>query len=535
MSSKLSNCGKLIWKHKWFLLMELSILFILWLDKKVLFQQMFYLQKMANCLAFASLIMTAVIYFGHYVKELSLHKIYLVIGFLMGLCYMFMIPIHYTPDESVHYFKAYQMSNVLLGVKDPNHKQISMRYDDAIFPYKGTYDDMGEYDVYYTSVFTDLHVDDEHIVMTKEEPYVTQSYPYFLSALAITLGRLLHISTVWTFFMGRFVNLLFFVAFYAYAIKKMPVAKLGLFGMGLLAIVSQQSFSFAQDYMIMSLSMVILALTLHFWYDLPSGWKKSEWAMLVFASACIFPLKNYSYFLLAILPLILVFKYWKKDKKAAGKFLLVVGLSFLIMIAWKVYESLVGVQTSVTGSVMGEHIITWANVKGWDIPTLLHETFASSRRLLFLIVARTFMIFGGTYWVQAMGEGLGWVNVTVPPFMIYVWFFLFAIMFLRRKQQKIVFNVKIRIFWALLFLLVAAIVVAGLLLGWTPQIYEYVIGVQGRYFLPVIPCLMFALQTGALTLDEKYDKQIAVFAVWHACMTLLLTLSYFNIPTNLFD
>ena len=272
MSSKLSNCGKLIWKHKWFLLMELSILFILWLDKKVLFQQMFYLQKMANCLAFASLIMTAVIYFGHYVKELSLHKIYLVIGFLMGLCYMFMIPIHYTPDESVHYFKAYQMSNVLLGVKDPNHKQISMRYDDAIFPYKGTYDDMGEYDVYYTSVFTDLHVDDEHIVMTKEEPYVTQSYPYFLSALAITLGRLLHISTVWTFFMGRFVNLLFFVAFYAYAIKKIPVAKLGLFCMGLLAIVSQQSFSFAQDYMIMSLSMVILALTLHFWYDLPSGW-----------------------------------------------------------------------------------------------------------------------------------------------------------------------------------------------------------------------------------------------------------------------
>ena len=120
-----------------------------------------------------------------------------------------------------------------------------MRYDDAIFPYKGTYDDMGEYDVYYTSVFTDLHVDDEHIVMTKEEPYVTQSYPYFLSALAITLGRLLHISTVWTFFMGRFVNLLFFVAFYAYAIKKIPVAKLGLFGMGLLAILSQQSFNIA--------------------------------------------------------------------------------------------------------------------------------------------------------------------------------------------------------------------------------------------------------------------------------------------------
>ena len=106
-------------------------------------------------------------------------------------------------------------------------------------------------------------------------------------------------------------------------------------------------------------------------------------------------------------------------------------------------------------------------------------------------------------------------------------------MFLRRKQQKIVFNVKTRIFWALLFLLVAAIVVAGLLLGWTPQNYEFVVGVQGRYFLPVIPCLMFALQTGALTLDEKYDKQIAVFAVWHACMTLLLTLSYFNIPTNL--
>ena len=58
--------------------MELSILFILWLDKKVLFQQMLYMQKMANCLALASLIMTAMIYFGHYVKKLSLHKIYLV-------------------------------------------------------------------------------------------------------------------------------------------------------------------------------------------------------------------------------------------------------------------------------------------------------------------------------------------------------------------------------------------------------------------------------------------------------------------------
>ena len=74
-----------------------------------------------------------------------------------------------------------------------------------------------------------------------------------------------------------------------------------------------------------------------------------------------------------------------------------------------------------------------------------------------------------------------------------------------------------------------------MLIAWTQKDAEFINGVQGRYFLPVIPCLMFALQTGALTLDEKYDKQIAVFAVWHACMTLLLTLSYFNIPTNLFD
>ena len=79
---------------------------------------------------------------------------------------------------------------------------------------------------------------------------------------------------------------------------------------------------------------------------------------------------------------------------------------------------------------------------------------------------------------------------------------------IKRKDEKLSLNHRLRITMVGVAALTAAFICVGMLLVWTPTDSYAIEGVQGRYFTPILPLVLLSLQTSELELDSKWDNSI---------------------------
>ena len=88
------------------------------------------------------------------------------------------------------------------------------------------------------------------------------------------------------------------------------------------------------------------------------------------------------------------------------------------------------------------------------------------------------------------------------------------------EQSDINSNALFRGGLAVLCCLSVGLVIGGMWLGWTPQSDELIGGVQGRYFLPVLPMTICIFQNSLLSLKRCIDKEIMIILASLECVTL---------------
>ena len=89
------------------------------------------------------------------------------------------------------------------------------------------------------------------------------------------------------------------------------------------------------------------------------------------------------------------------------------------------------------------------------------------------------------YLYGAVGENLGWLNINIPHIKITVLLFIFiaSIFFEENKYQL---NRLEKAYMVLVTIGIYLLVIFALYCGWSPVGGENVMGVQGRYFIPVL-------------------------------------------------
>ncbi len=61
--------------------------------------------------------------------------------------------------------------------------------------------------------------------------------------------------------------------------------------------------------------------------------------------------------------------------------------------------------------------------------------------------------------------------------------------------------------WILVLIFLSVVLVlTSMFLGWTPRGYTYITGIQGRYFLPLLPFLLILLFDRNLTIGKDFRK-----------------------------
>lgn len=492
---------------------------------------------------FLFIVMMSYVYLHREGIRNRLHKFYLVIGLIIGVMYLIMIPIFCVPDELFHFKDAYHVSNEMLGIHDPDVETLTMRVADTKMKMnKTSYDNPIVYAKYIRSIFSDIVTDGTDLVVTDTGKNYGEDYLYVIPALGMTVARLLHLGSTQMFLAGRFFNLLFFVLCLSYAIKKTPVGKPGFFGIGLLPIVLQQAASISYDVMINGLSLVIIALSLALLYQVEgeaasndasmsdtSALKMKDYVIYTLAIGFLVPTKGHAYMLLAVFPVWALVKILWNKRKASGEKLFAKG-----SVERKILYVLVGVVLinlvvllvrNISGSsgpaatIFEPHIIDWCDEEGYYVDVLMENP-----DLRFQVFYKTVATYFDEYWAETFGNALGWMNIEVPPVFIYTWFLLMAVLFMKRKQEKMLTTTGDKVVLFGVFALTVGFVIAGMLFGWTPMVYNYVLGVQGRYFLPVLALPLLIMRTDKIEIDEKYDGDLCF---WSLVLTALIVIFVF--------
>lgn len=487
---------------------------------------------------FLFIVMMSYVYLHREGIKDRLHRLYIVVGIVVGTMFLIIIPIFCVPDELYHFKDAYHVSNEMLGIHDPDVETLTMREADTKMKMnKTTYDNPIVYAKYIRSIFSDIVTDGTELVVTDTGKNYGEDYLYVIPALGMTVARLLHLGSTQMFLVGRFFNLLFFVLCLSYAIKKTPVGKLGFFGIGLLPIVLQQAASISYDVMINGFSLVIIALSLALLQQVADGTAESDaqalkikdYVIYALAIGFLIPTKGHAYILFALFPVwVLVKILWNKRKTSGEKLFakssverkllyVIVGIVLINLVVLLV-RNISGI-SGPAATIFEPHIIDWCDEEGYYVDVLMENP-----DLRFQIFYKTVATYFDEYWAETFGNALGWMNIEVPPVFIYTWFLLMAVLFMKRKQEKILTTTGDKVVLFGVFALTVGFVIAGMLFGWTPMVYNYVLGVQGRYFLPVLALPLLIMRTEKIEIDEKYDGDLCF---WSLVLTALIVIFVF--------
>ncbi|MDL2219212.1 DUF2142 domain-containing protein [Ruminococcaceae bacterium OttesenSCG-928-O06] len=432
-------------------------------------------------------------------KRLALHTTTAVAIVALGLLFCAILPPYSAPDEQFHINQTFTLSSTLLGQtpKDLEWDQNVRRAADADETIQNL----------RTTVYTYQRIAQQFFTRTQNatptvfdgEQVSDQQALYAPAALAVTLCRLLGLGFVPTLYAGRLVNLLLYALCAALAVKLAPFGKSVFAGVALLPMGIHLAASFSRDCLMIALYLLYTALCLYYAYEKPrlTGW---DAALLLGIAFLAGPVKMVYAPLLLLCLLIPGKKFTLRGKALPrwGSFatkaaIVVVGCAPMLL-------NMGGALQQGTASTLQQGVASTLPTFGaLGTEEVIHpdairfsvaDFFATPGVVITLFLRTIATQF--TFWLQTLvGGNLGYYNLPLDWGFVIVLLFLLAVSCLpmpgegrltRRHQGAS----------ALVVLAVCALVLLGCY-TWTPSYYTVLYGVQGRYFLPVLPLALLCL------------------------------------------
>lgn len=135
------------------------------------------------------------------------------------------------------------------------------------------------------------------------------------------------------------------------------------------------------------------------------------------------------------------------------------------------------------------------------------------------MVYRTFEREFTHYLPEMIASPLGWLEVEIPDILVlgFVLVLLLSVVNFQDTGRRIQYGVQLNaIFVALV--VIALIMVATL--SWTPVSSGVIVGIQGRYFLPVLPLAVLMLENNVLVMRKSISNYLILSTIYLQCMSI---------------
>ncbi|WP_026884429.1 DUF2142 domain-containing protein [Clostridium akagii] len=456
-----------------------------------------------------------VVLFFIFFKQLSkqkLHINFLVLVLTLGTIISLSIPPYYAYDEREHFIKSYQTASFDPGFS--HGKPINWVSNiNVFFNFNHYYNVDNSYKERLE--FTKTFFTKDYSSTKKFYTSTAQTYlfvPYIPSSIGIFLGKLFKLPFILTFYLGRFFSLLIYAILGSLIIKKVKIAKRLIFMILLLPGVVFTAVSYSVDPLtnIFALAAVSIFINMLCAED---GFINYKMILGFTASVAITTMCKVTYAPLCILIFAIPISKFKHNKKIPN---LLMRLSTLII------TGLIAAITYAFASSnnMNQWAMPGVNVHG-QILYIVHN-FPTFIHTVYNFVAGSIMSY-----FSYPATALAYFGSLDPIWFLTILISLFTIAITDNESDILSLKISSKVFILLSVGLSWGLVISALYLTFTPVGSADILGVQGRYFAPLLLPFFLLFKNDKILYKFKEENLNYIISIGSSSLLLMTAIKIF--------
>lgn len=446
--------------------------------------------------------------------------VFLGLATVFGIILTFRITPLFGNDEIVHFPRAYQvqegkLSATHLGGYDYGHyapvqiRQFNDAYREQV---QKDYDFTERVKEVKAQYATERLNDDRREPLKFTSATLSAGWDYFPPALGILVARILNLPLNWYVYTARIFTLAVFIVLTFFAIKHIPIGKRFLMVAALLPTSVVQGLTIGMDGLVNGLSWLITALT--FAILIKKINLTPKLLVLIAFLAVYLATTKQGYLPIAALPLLLPARLFPFNLKKVWLWRVGFGLGLLIISLWYLGN------TAHIAEVI--HHIQRPGLRV-DESAQLHFIFQNPLEFLGMIFIQPFTIWSASIYAGIVGIVTNKLVILPIPMLVLLYAGLIITLF-HRERAHVAGRDRLYVLVSSLgaFLATFILINLALYLSFTRVGYNRVEGLQGRYFLPLLPLMGIILHTAMPKLALKISDRLMSILMYPIIVSGLL-------------
>jgi len=516
----------------------------------------YFLSKSYIILSVAALLLLLLSGIYLNITKFSIVKIYPFVMLILGLGYMYVFPAMSAPDEIAHFISAYKISNKMLGkqatVKDGHviiraqdlwiedvdgeytFDKTKSEEENVLIPEEGSHGKIisskleeTSYKVFYAEGnirgadnYISFGGKDYENAQSLHAPVNTIPSVYFLPATGITVARIMGLNSIYLVLFGRMANLILFILFGTLGIYFMPKFKEFIFLVSLLPTTIELAASYSYDAVMIS-SMIFFASYVFFLSHEKKDFDIKDLVIVSLIAGLVLPCKMVYFPMLLLLFSIPLYKF-KFRGKVDGKIkkeniAFFLASAVVVLLSWVFAMYLVNRATVVGYSTSTTSSLEWAGEESYTIGYLLHNKLKAVK-LFYNTLLLQLEYYHKTMFGAYLGHADDVVGIPYIGFLVLNIGMIFSVFGEAKEKQLLV---KERVLTGISIFFVVFLVLLSMLIAWTPISSEFIEGVSGRYFIPILLPLLMICRNNKIVIKYETKRNIIFLFILINAISLL--------------
>ena len=441
-----------------------------------------------------------------YKKNMRLENIFLILIVPIGLLYLILIPIGRVPDERNHFARAYEISEGHL-ISDKNEEGTGGQNlpIDVENIFKSSKDKLNYNDILHN---IDKSPSQERKFITFSNMSLYSFVCYIPQVIGISIGRFLSLPIVLVAYLGRLTNFIVCITLIYFAIKLIPYKKMSILLFAFMPMMLQEMASLSADALTNGMAFFLISYTLYV-KNKKSKVSKKDFIVLTISSI-VMSLCKIIYLPLCLILLLIPYDKFKTKRDKYIKIGLLALFVVLINLVWlKISSSFLGeIREGVDPSSQVYYIL--------HNPLIYIQTFYDT-----IYENLTLYLF------NIVGFSLCYFDVN--PSYIYVLLYLFLIIYSLIVDSSNKVDNKDKLLNVIIILSTIVLMYTSLYIQWTPLGLDFIDGVQGRYFIPLLIPIALLFNNNLVKINMKksnLELYICNFIIFLNIYVLMLLFFY---------
>ena len=407
----------------------------------------------------------------YYSKKLTIERLFWLVIPTLFIMFMLVMPAFKNHDESFQWCRIEGISNgKILAEIINNEPVVELRRDK--YEVLTLHPENINYDYVLQKLGNDTSSKTNVVIVRIPTTAVYSPIQYLPQITGVILARNIYDNAMFMAYIGRIINMLVSICILYIAIKKMPFGKVGLLVSMCLPIAVEDFTSLSADALTISICYLFIAYVLNIVFNKTKQIDKKDIAILLISSVVLALCK------IVYLPIVGIIILLSRDKFKTKKSQII---SIVSILAVSTIANLIWLKIANTYLELFKD--GRSNIQ---LGILFQNPINYLQRVLY-----TINYYIGDYTNSLFGIELGWnefakMNTLLP--LSFLTLFLFVNLYDNTLKVKLTKYQNIII--GLIILAVVVLIFTSLYIQWNDPQNSVIIGLQGRYFIPIIPLVI---------------------------------------------